>query len=490
MTISMTARLPRVIQGGMGVAISSWQLARVVSQLGQLGVVSGTGLDTVLVRRLQDGDPGGHLRRALAHFPFQKWVQPVLKRYFKPEGRAKGQGYLRLPMPTGLADSASQVLHTLACFCEVFLAKEGHPGLVGINLLTKIQIPNIPSLYGAMLAGADYVLMGAGIPREIPEVLDRLSEGQSASIKLEVTNAEGAFNWSFDPAQITEGPIQAKRPAFLPIIASNSLATMLARKVKGSIQGFVVEGPTAGGHNAPPRGTVTYDEIGQPIYGERDKVDLEQLATLGLPFWLAGGTGSPEGLEQALEQGAAGIQVGTLFAYSQESGFTAELKEKVLQAVLAGEASIYTDAKASPTGFPFKVAQMPGTLSEEEVYGARKRVCDMGYLREIYQKEGGKLGFRCASEPLEAYQAKGGDLANTVGRKCLCNALMASTGIPQIQKDGSTELPLITSGDELSRMAPFLARYSTRYSARQVLEYLLGKKAGKVGVGKEIEAGG
>lgn len=474
--MTAVASLPRVIQGGMGVAVSSWQLARVVSQLGQLGVVSGTGLDSVLVRRLQDGDPGGHLRRALAHFPFQKWVEPVLKRHFKPEGRAKGQSYLRLPMPTGLADSASQVLYTLACFSEVFLAKEGHSGLVGINLLTKIQIPNIASLYGAMLAGVDYVLMGAGIPREIPEVLDRLAEGQAASLKLEVTGADSKpFHWTFNPAEITEGSIQAKRPNFLPIIASNSLATLLARKVSGTIQGFVVEGPTAGGHNAPPRGAITYDEIGQPIYGERDKVDLEQLATLGLPFWLAGGTGSPEGLHSALEQGAAGIQVGTLFAYSQESGFTAELKRKVLQGVLAGQVQIYTDAKASPTGFPFKVAQMPHTLSEPEVYASRKRVCDMGYLREMYQKENGKLGFRCASEPLADYQAKGGELSNTEGRKCLCNALMASTGIPQIQKDGTTELPLITSGDELGRMAPFLARYSTTYSARNVLDYLLGK---------------
>jgi NAD(P)H-dependent flavin oxidoreductase YrpB (nitropropane dioxygenase family) len=56
----------------------------------------------------------------------------------------------------------------LANFVEVFLAKEDHAGVVGINLLTKVQMPNLPSLYGAMLAGVDYVIMGAGIPREIP----------------------------------------------------------------------------------------------------------------------------------------------------------------------------------------------------------------------------------------------------------------------------------------------------------------------------------
>ena len=49
---------PVIIQGGMGVAVSSWHLAREVSRAGHLGVVSGTALDAVLARTLQDGDPG------------------------------------------------------------------------------------------------------------------------------------------------------------------------------------------------------------------------------------------------------------------------------------------------------------------------------------------------------------------------------------------------------------------------------------------------
>ena len=45
--------LPRVIQGGMGIAVSSWRLASAVARAGQLGVVSGTALDLVLARRQQ-----------------------------------------------------------------------------------------------------------------------------------------------------------------------------------------------------------------------------------------------------------------------------------------------------------------------------------------------------------------------------------------------------------------------------------------------------
>src|SRR4029078_11777529 len=68
-TMVNTDDSPRSIQGGMGVAISGWPLARVVSQAGQLGVVSGTALELVCARRLQLGDPGGHVRRAAAPFP-------------------------------------------------------------------------------------------------------------------------------------------------------------------------------------------------------------------------------------------------------------------------------------------------------------------------------------------------------------------------------------------------------------------------------------
>jgi len=470
--------LPRIIQGGMGVSVSNWRLAKTVSLLGQLGVVSGTAMDTVMVRRLQDGDPAGLVRRALSAFPVQHWVKPVLDKYFRPEGR-QGQPYLRIPMPSRLGDTASQIMHVLGGYVEVFLAKEGHSGLIGINLLTKLQIPTMGTLYGAMLAGVDYVLMGAGIPREIPEVLDRLAAGETASLKIDVTGWTGAEapRLHFDPREVLGGVQALKRPNFLPIIASNSLATLLARKVTGTIQGFVIEGPTAGGHNAPPRGTPVFDERGQPVYGERDVVDLEQIKALGLPFWLAGGTGSPEALQEALAQGAAGIQVGTLFAYSQESGFEAKLKQGILERAARGAVKVFTDPKASPTGFPFKVAEVEGTLSEPEVYRRRKRVCDLGYLREAYQTPEGKIGFRCASEPIEQYLAKGGELANTEGRKCLCNALLAAVGQGQVQKNGDLELPLVTSGDDLERIGRFVARFGTQYSARDVVAYLLGEAA-------------
>ncbi|HEV1998711.1 MAG TPA: nitronate monooxygenase, partial [Candidatus Dormibacteraeota bacterium] len=165
---SARAPLPRLIQGGMGVGVSGWQLARAVSARGHLGVVSGTAMDTVLVRRLQDGDPGGHMRSALSRFPVPEMATWALERYFLPGGRAPGKPYRRLAAFTHRSPPERHDLCVLGCFAEVTLARDGHENPVGMNLLTKVQIPTIASLYGAMLAGVGYVVMGAGIPREIP----------------------------------------------------------------------------------------------------------------------------------------------------------------------------------------------------------------------------------------------------------------------------------------------------------------------------------
>ncbi len=456
----------------MGVGVSNWTLARAVSSLGQLGVVSGTAVDTVFVRRLQDGDIGGHVRRAMAHFPVAEVSERVLRRYFRPDGTPSGTPYKMLPMYRQTVSRARQQLTMLANFVEVWLAKEGHQGVVGINLLTKVQMPNLASLYGAMLAGVDYVLMGAGIPREIPGVLDAFSEHRPASIKLDVEDAGAGESEMLvlDPREHVPEPMPAlKRPQFLAIVSANSLATTLARKANGRVDGFVIEGWTAGGHNAPPRGELRLNERGEPLYGERDVVDLQKMRDLGIPFWLAGGMGSPNGLQTAFAAGAAGIQVGTLFAYCDESGFTPELKAQVLTGLRNDTVSIRTDPRASPTGFPFKVVDVDGLRSQDD---RRARVCDLGYLRVAYRTPSGTLGYRCAAEPVEAYVAKGGKEADTVGRRCLCNGLLANIGHAQRRDGAIEEPPLVTSGDDVLLLGDF-AGGRGRYTAADVVSHLL-----------------
>ena len=276
---------------------------------------------------------------------------------------------------------------------------------------------------------------------------------------------------ALDPADYFDPPPALGRPAFLAIVASNSLATMLARKASGRVDGFVIEGPTAGGHNAPPRGAAPLNERGEPVYGERDVVDLEKMHELGLPFWLAGGTGSPEALQAARAAGAAGIQVGTLFAYTDESGLAPELKQSVLEHVARGEVDVFTDPRASPTGYPFKVVRWPADPAAAET--GRTRVCDVGGLRVPYEQPDGRIGYRCAAEPVDAYVQKGGRIEDTEGRRCLCNALLANVGQPQVRDEGLLEPALITSGDDLKALGAFLQGRSS-YTAEAVLNYLAG----------------
>lgn len=470
---------PTIIQGGMGAGVSGWRLAKAVAKTGQLGVVSGTALDNILSRRLQNGDLGGHIRRALAQFPIKGITERILETYFVEGGISADKPFKPFPVPS-IKPSRKLVELTVASnFVEVFLSKENCSGPVGINYLEKIQLPHIPSIYGAMLAGVDYILMGAGIPRAIPGIMDNLALGLPVKMKIDVKGAacNEEYFTHFDPVEFCDGqPVPGiARPKFLAIISSATLATMMARKASGKVDGFVVEGATAGGHNAPPRGALQLTKEGEPIYTERDDADLVAIKALGLPFWLAGSYAEPHRLAEAMQMGAAGIQVGTAFAYCNESELTAEIKSKVLKLSQAGKAKIYTDPRSSPTGFPFKVLQMEDTLSEAEVYEKRTRICDLGYLRHAYKIDGSdKIGWRCPSEPIKDFLRKGGDISETVGRKCVCNGLVVNIGMPTRRPDSwQSEREIITSGDDVANVARFLRPGATTYSAREVVDYLL-----------------
>jgi len=468
---------PIIIQGGMGVAVSSWTLARAVSQTGQLGVVSGTALDLVLARRLQQGDLGGHMRRAMAQFPIPEMSERILDRYFVEGGKAEDQPFKAVPMPAVSPSQAHLELTVVSNFVEVYLAKEGHDGLVGVNLLEKIQLPTLPSLYGAMLAGVNYVLMGAGIPRLIPGSMDLLSENETAELVIPVQGADrdDRFVTTFDPVAFSGGSLPCPaRPKFLAIVASTTLAIMLSRKANGRVDGFIIEAPTAGGHNAPPRGSIELNDRGEPIYGPRDFPDLATFRKMDVPFWLAGSFGDPDRLVEALAEGAAGIQVGTAFAYCDESGIPADVRRPVIEMSQRGQLDIFTDPVASPTGFPFKVVDVPGTMSSATEYKNRHRICDLGYLRHAYKKEDGKLGWRCPSEVVDDYLRKGGTTEETCGRKCVCNGLMATVDMAQVRKSGDVEKQLITSGDDVRHVARFLATTGAdSFSARDVVSHLL-----------------
>lgn len=451
----------------MGIGVSNWRLAKAVSELGQLGVVSGTGIWIVVTRRLQSGDPGNHVRRALAHFPDQQIAGAIIEKYYRAGGKSDDTMYRSIPV---LKHPMPQELQQLICasaFVEVWLAREGHRANIGMNLLEKIQLSHLPALYGALLAHVDYVVMGAGIPIQIARVLDELAMHRPCSYKLTVTGATANDNFCdhFDPAIIGgTSAVVLKRPMFFPIITLPLTGKILLDRSQGKIDGFIVEGPTAGGHNAPPRAKQEKRVDTEPVYSEKDFANTGDLCKLGLPFWLAGGFGHPSKLQEALQAGAAGVQIGTLFALCIESGIEPQLRTEALARARAGDLVIWTSATCSPSGYPFKEAQLDGTLTDPTV-SRERHVCDLGALRELYRQTEGGVGYRCPAEPLPDYLRKGGEEENTIGRRCLCNTLTATIGLAN-----PGEPPLLTLGDDFSGVNDLPATYS----AQDVIAYMLG----------------
>jgi len=379
--------------------------------------------------------------------------------------------------------------------------------------------------------------------QEVPGILDRLSRHEECKMAIDVDDSETVHYLHFKPKEFWEASGKAEladknlpRPNFFPIVSSVLLAQAMLKRATGEgptrgIQGFIIEFPTAGGHNAPPRGfrydavakshSLSLNEKGEPIYGPKDDVDLVKFkaASKGLPFYLAGYYARPEKLQEVLALGGAGVQVGTSFAFASESGLSDSAKQEVLSRIANNDLTVYTDPVASPTGFPFKVLELDGSLSEKENYAERPRVCNLGYLRTAYEKDG-KIGYRCAAEPIDDWLKKGGDIQATEGRKCLCNGLMANAGIPQVpfspppvrppsaltrhfprctwcvvltfsesglqvsphKAKGSDERyveeTLITAGDDVNQVRKYMKQDANgrwEYSARDVVDYLLGK---------------
>jgi NAD(P)H-dependent flavin oxidoreductase YrpB (nitropropane dioxygenase family) len=201
--------------------------------------------------------------------------------------------------------------------------------------------------------------------------------------------------------------------------------------------------------------------------------DLAKIAAVGLPFWVAGGAGTPDALRDAVAHGAKGVQVGTVFALSTDSGVTDEIRDRLLDGLRDGSLHVRTDPLASPTGFPFKVAELDGTMSDATVLEERPKLCDLGFLRSLYLREDGAVGYRCPAEPDHMFKRKGGDEAEIAGRACVCNGLIATVGMGQTRKDGYAERPIVTLGSDLRGAEQLLARHPGGWTATDVVDWII-----------------
>ena len=427
--------LPPIIQGGMGMQISSWQLASAVARSGQLGVVSGTALDLALARHLQDGDLDGHYRRALAHFPDQAMVERVVTRYYVPGGRAATTPYRPVPRLVIHAQAPSVELSVLAAFTEVWLAKDGHDGPIGVNLLEKIQMAIPTVTFGAMLAGVDAVLVGAGVPGSCPACSTAWLPSRGGVRRRRPRRRRrhrGGRPRSRGAARRGASGLEARLPRHRVLPRAGDLPGARrgdpARRVRGRGISRRRAQRAASATGARRRGE-------RPLRPARRAGRREDRGP-GLPFWLAGAYGTPEGLARPGGRRPR-HPGGTVFALAEESGLRDDLRRAVRASLGAYDVTVRTSALASPTGFPFKVVDLPGTITDPVEYAARSRQCDLGFLRAPYAKEDGSVGYR-SGRVERTYAIKGGAVEDTDGRVCLCNGLTATAGMDSIGATATT----------------------------------------------------
>jgi nitronate monooxygenase len=506
----------KLVQGGMGAYVSNWRLAKAVAMERPgttVGTVSGTGLDVIYVRLLQLGDPGGHVRRALAAFDAQFGIaigQKICDRYYIEGGKAPTARFKSAPLQVLRARDGSNVIPApsqqpvpvsltlsqdaielliASGFAEVWLAKEGHDGNIFINFLHKIEAPLIYGMYGAMLAGVNGVIVGAGNPDGLPAICSRLAYHRAVTHDLSVLYrvAGEVFGLAFDPRLVADGRLAQeplRRPAFLAIASLENMVQGLAQSQSGAPDGFIIEHHTAGGHNASPQGPLRTDGEKQPLYGPKDEPDLQAIHQVGLPFWLAGGYGSREKLQEALAAGATGVQVGSNFALAQESGMKPTFRAAILERLRQGadDATLVKTTLFSPTGFPFKVVQLDDTVANEAVFAARRRVCDLGLLqRPGLSKPAAdgtrRLFQRCRAAPLSDFISKRGLQRNTEDQRCLCNGLISCVGLGQVGTQGGElveEPAIVTMGNHLDGVRRLSRHGQTPYWVRDAVTDILG----------------
>lgn len=488
--------LPLVVSGGKAVGVSGWQEAHAAALYGPeaMGTIGGTGLAIVVARELQEGDKDSYLRKAFAAFPNKAMAKRVWREWFIKGGKKEDQPYKSIPMMNFHPSKKIKELTILANFTTVKLAKEGleegKHGKIAINYLTKVEPPHLYEIYGAMLAGVDAIVMGAGIPKQIPQMLNNYADYKEASYALDVKGAKaGEFKMRLDPCKFVPTRLvgrKLKRPRFLTIVARHELAEFMEKEKREpdkGVDGYIVaySGINAG-HSAPPRKEKD-KTAAEPTYTpENDYADLQVMRGLGKPFWLAGGQADPDKLIEALDKGAAGIQVGSITAASKESNIKEGFKQSVRRLGYNNQLKVATDRRISPTGFYFNWAFVPDAFSEA-LSRLRERICDLGYLRELYKREDGSLGYRCPADVVSTYVQSGGKEADTKDRACICNHLTATIGKAQIRLiDGEwvEEKALVTFCNAPEITSKFfhalMRNENDTYTVANAFDYLLGRK--------------
>ncbi|MEK7796906.1 MAG: nitronate monooxygenase, partial [Pseudomonadota bacterium] len=307
-----------IMTGGMGVDISTAELALVAARLGGVGHISDAMVPTVSDRRFDTG-----------------FVAEKLKLY-KYNVASSDKSAVQFDL--GRLAEATQ-LH----IGRTMEAKKG-PGLIFINCMEKLTM---------------------GMPRDTLRV--RLMSALDAGIDG-ITLSAGLHLGSF--ALMQDHP--RFRDAKLGIIVSSLRALQLFLRKNARLNRLpdyvIVEGPLAGGHLGFGMDWAQYDlktivtEIHQYLATER----------LTIPVIPAGGIFTGTDAVEFLEAGAGAVQLATRFTVTHECGLPTEVKQEYFK---ANEDDVEVNM-ISPTGYPMRMLKKSPGIGD----GIRPNCEAYGYL--------------------------------------------------------------------------------------------------------------
>ena len=307
-----------IMQGGMGVDISTAALALEVARLGGIGHISDAMLPTVADRRYDT-----------------KYVKNKLKQYkFNVENTDKSVVKFDL----------EEVAQSTRLHVEATMKAKQGDGLIFINCMEKLTM-NAPKdtlrvrMRAAMDAGIDGITLAAGLHL-------------------------GSFALIEDHPRFHE--VQ------LGIIVSSLRALQLFLKktarTKRLPDYIVVEGPLAGGH-------LGFGMDWQDYHLETILVEIRdwmQAEGLTIPLIAAGGVFTGADAVRMLELGAQGVQVATRFTVTHECGLPDKIKQEYFR---ASEEDIEVN-QLSPTGYPMRMIKQCPAIGD----GIRPNCEAYGYL--------------------------------------------------------------------------------------------------------------
>lgn len=231
-------------------------------------------------------------------------------------------------------------------------ARELSPlGVLGVNLMVAIN--NYDDMVRAAVEeGIDIIFSGAGLPLHLP----KLTAGSKTLIAPILSSGRGA----------------------------EVICKQWSRKYNYLPDAIVVEGPLAGGHlgftrdelvNNPP----ALDQLVQDV---RNAIQpYEEKAGRSIPIIAGGGLTTGEEVGHLLSHGAQGVQIGTLFALTEECDASPAWKNELLRATKEDVTIIQ-----SPVGMPGRAVR--NRFLEEVAMGKRKPIrCGINCLKPCHPQE-------------------------------------------------------------------------------------------------------